>query len=520
MSETGATSLSQILIPTQTAASHTNGKSRNSQDRPKRAESAQEGRGPDGSQDSRYQDEKAAQIDHSENQSRTQEDRGSQAEVRDRKEVSEKPFEKAVRQASQSGKKKESRETQEQAGAAVMSLQDIVKSPNDSERPTIHLKKISAHAQQGQGKALSPDGSASAQLSKEGKGKDLLGTDLEGKIVKEAKVTEETGAEAGKESTKASSQGVKAAARDLLAESAGKAVQDSGERTPANVAEAAGQGQKAASQAVNTDKQAVAGGLGQAQLRSRQVSGQEAEATRPGRGEDAPTVQDSCQETVVRTVTDNAIQAPGQVGTQQDAASRLGSHIESDGFQIDQDSLDSVNATVTTRRPAVGTQGPGSAAQGHDPEVAQSVVRQVTQYMRTQRMRSGDEMVLRLDPPELGSVKMTLRGSGGELRMAVEAGDARTLTDLQREAPALLQRLNDSGIEVRRVEFAQSDPSGSGGSFGSLNRQGTQGQGEFEQDDAPGPSASSTRAQDAGVEQESPQSPANVVADDAINLWM
>ncbi len=181
--------------------------------------------------------------------------------------------------------------------------------------------------------------------------------------------------------------------------------------------------------------------------------------------------------------------------------------------------------------PAAGTQAASDQAQG---EIERPVAAQLSHYLRARNARAGDELVLRLTPPELGSVRMTLRNQDGELRLLLEAANPRTLTQMQREAPALMQRLQDSGIEVRRMEFAQSDgqpePDASDASgqqsqarqqemFGqgqdSGRRRGGSGQGRARRD--AGYVAETASAADRAPGRAGPDGP---VGDETINLWM
>ena len=153
------------------------------------------------------------------------------------------------------------------------------------------------------------------------------------------------------------------------------------------------------------------------------------------------------------------------------------------------------------------------------PTVEQPVSAQLTQFLRTQNAREGQELTLRLNPAELGSVKMVLRSEGGELRLSMEASNPRTLEQMQREAPVLMQRLADSGIEVKRMEFIQSDPGSSDGSFGGLQQQQRGQHGGQSGDEAPG-GQTAHASRDAAEAFGRSDDRAGQVSDDSINVWM
>lgn len=180
--------------------------------------------------------------------------------------------------------------------------------------------------------------------------------------------------------------------------------------------------------------------------------------------------------------------------------------------------------------PAAGTQAASLQAQG---EIERPVAAQLSNYLRARNARAGDELVLRLTPPELGSVRMTLRNQDGELRLLLEAANPRTLTQMQREAPALMQRLQDSGIEVRRMEFAQSDSQPEQDASDASGQQSQARQEMFGQGQDTGRRRNGTGSgrgrRDAGYVTETP-SPADrpgrpgqaggQIGDGTLNLWM
>jgi flagellar hook-length control protein FliK len=71
--------------------------------------------------------------------------------------------------------------------------------------------------------------------------------------------------------------------------------------------------------------------------------------------------------------------------------------------------------------------------------------------------------MVRLDPPELGGLRITLRASGDRLRGVVEVDNPDTLRRVEREAGVLVQRLQEAGVQVRRLDVVpsrQDTPSG------------------------------------------------------------
>lgn len=125
------------------------------------------------------------------------------------------------------------------------------------------------------------------------------------------------------------------------------------------------------------------------------------------------------------------------------------------------------------------------------------------------------QVVVRLDPPELGSVTLKLESRGGELRAVVEVDNARTLAEIQKETPALVQRLTDGGIQVRSLDLVMTggSPDSSQSQMFWQDRQGW-GQGAERGFDH------GTYAAMSGGDATGSVSQTSLVADNAINVWV
>jgi len=88
-----------------------------------------------------------------------------------------------------------------------------------------------------------------------------------------------------------------------------------------------------------------------------------------------------------------------------------------------------------------------------------SPVRQIADAFRASADRNGQEIVIRLDPPELGRVCVKLRMDGNEVRGVLDVDNPRTLSQLQREAPNIIGRLTEAGVEMKRMDVSLSQDS-------------------------------------------------------------
>jgi flagellar hook-length control protein FliK len=105
---------------------------------------------------------------------------------------------------------------------------------------------------------------------------------------------------------------------------------------------------------------------------------------------------------------------------------------------------------------------------------------QIAGHLRGLGSQPGQQIIVRLNPPEMGAVRVTLREEGERIHGVLEVENSQTLTQLQREAPALINRLAESGIELARLDVSLTGQTGRGpaGGFDSLLGDGASGRHE------------------------------------------
>jgi flagellar hook-length control protein FliK len=141
-------------------------------------------------------------------------------------------------------------------------------------------------------------------------------------------------------------------------------------------------------------------------------------------------------------------------------------------------------STAASAAPAVSA-SPATASAEMAGDVAQvNVVHQVAQGV-TGQAGLGRQVVVQLDPPELGSVRVTFQEDGQGLRGVLEVQHADTANQLQRETTELMNRLAAEGIQVRRLDVVVEPQSTGNSPSGSQT-----------QSDTPGGRDASTGAQD------------------------
>jgi len=192
-----------------------------------------------------------------------------------------------------------------------------------------------------------------------------------------------------------------------------------------------------------------------------------------------------------------------------------------DGLEV----VQTVQPTAPTVGAANGTAESPPLTEAEDADGPAPVGLQITRAVRGRALRPGQQIVIRLNPPELGSVRIALRTVGNELRGMVTVDNPRTFTSLQHETPALVDRLSGADIRVTRMEVILNDNdastgSGSHGSGPEANEAALQ-DGRQEQD--PAQQDASTDARGEGDDPEGAFADAprpTVVSNESINVWI
>lgn len=91
---------------------------------------------------------------------------------------------------------------------------------------------------------------------------------------------------------------------------------------------------------------------------------------------------------------------------------------------------------------------------------AQSVSEQIASSVRAGLVDGGKEILVRLNPPELGSVTVRFQELRQEIRAVLEVVRNETRQEVERAIPEVLRTLQEAGVQIRRVEVVLSDPSG------------------------------------------------------------
>ncbi len=190
-------------------------------------------------------------------------------------------------------------------------------------------------------------------------------------------------------------------------------------------------------------------------------------------------------------------------------------------FAVQGQFLQSVAGLDSQAETALAAQSIKSAA---TPASAEPISQQIAMQIQARPIKAGQQITVQLNPPELGKVNIEIRQDDQGLRAILEVENPRTFSQLQREAPGLVNRLVEGGVQVNRIEINltnSSDTSDRSASdpFGSMMRDNFSNQQDSQAGDT-GKQSESGYTDGYGLD-ESDESlvSAGYVNDEAINVW-
>ncbi|MFA6132761.1 MAG: flagellar hook-length control protein FliK [Phycisphaerae bacterium] len=148
--------------------------------------------------------------------------------------------------------------------------------------------------------------------------------------------------------------------------------------------------------------------------------------------------------------------------------------------------------------------------------VAAPLSTQIAERFQAASGRLGQQIVVRLDPPELGAVHLTMRTENNEIRGVMVVENAATADQIRRETPLLLSHLANNGLDVRRMDvvLAGADTGSAGGFEHSSGRQFQWAQ------DLGGGGTSDGQSAVTLQEEETPVRGAESGAGGSVNVWV
>lgn len=91
---------------------------------------------------------------------------------------------------------------------------------------------------------------------------------------------------------------------------------------------------------------------------------------------------------------------------------------------------------------------------------AENVGQQISDSVQMSLRRGDKELVVRLNPPELGSVSVRLEEKGDVITGVLEVGRSETRREIEQALPQVLQSLQEAGVQIRRLDLTVTDQQG------------------------------------------------------------
>jgi len=147
---------------------------------------------------------------------------------------------------------------------------------------------------------------------------------------------------------------------------------------------------------------------------------------------------------------------------------------------------------------------------------------QVVSAFLSHRADNSQHMTIRLDPPELGVIRLSIQADKDSvLRGVVHVDNPETFKQIQRETPQLIERLMEGGIQVKQIDVQMSTSGGGGqsswqsqGAAGGWDQQGGGG------GQAPSPQGAAGPVVESAPETSAPAVGAGVFSGHSVNLWL
>lgn len=87
----------------------------------------------------------------------------------------------------------------------------------------------------------------------------------------------------------------------------------------------------------------------------------------------------------------------------------------------------------------------------------QNVSEQILDSVHASVVRGDKQLLVRLQPPELGTVLVRFREQGGEVQAVMEVDRSDTRREIEQALPQVLRSLQDAGVQIKRLDVVPHD---------------------------------------------------------------
>ncbi len=160
---------------------------------------------------------------------------------------------------------------------------------------------------------------------------------------------------------------------------------------------------------------------------------------------------------------------------------------------------------------------------GVDAAQPQSPTEQIIDAIKAPNVSPNRQINISLNPAELGRVRISFQQSNGEITGLIEVERAQTRYDVEKNIPQIVASLQDSGMQVKRIDVVQDNNSQNNNQqseltdqFTQANKQGYPDQAGNQRQDR---SAPSTRGSQLGADYQQAKETVSHISDDAISAY-
>ena len=120
------------------------------------------------------------------------------------------------------------------------------------------------------------------------------------------------------------------------------------------------------------------------------------------------------------------------------------------------ESADSISPVLSTPETQATSNGSEVTLPRSQDPVSLPVTRQIQDSIALGVQQNSRQLVIRLDPPELGRVAIRFQEDSQGITGVLEVQRSQTRHDIQQALPEIVQQLQDSGVQIKRVEVLLS----------------------------------------------------------------
>ena len=169
-----------------------------------------------------------------------------------------------------------------------------------------------------------------------------------------------------------------------------------------------------------------------------------------------------------------SVLAQATAGQTQKSSDLLGGQAQNTGVELSEQLItdNNIQSSSTQQSPMLAA----AAKTAPNTNLDVSITEQIQQSVQTTLKSSSQQIVIRLNPPELGNVAIKFQEQGDDITGVLQVDRLQTKLQIQQALPEIIQNLQDSGVQVKKVEVVLTSQQEQ---YSAKDQSSTQGQGTF-----------------------------------------